>query len=146
MNTLTDYDNDGNNIVPCPICLDQYCPSKGVSCGNCGKFIQPPVPDDWRGNCTAGGTHHFDFKCPEEDEFVEAMNEKEEIYTILDKMYADKSYIDCAYEDIRVLLLKTRTAEQERVVGILQNMRGVYSARDVIEKATEAIRGNDSKI
>ena len=23
-----DYDEDGNNIVPCPICLDKYCPSK----------------------------------------------------------------------------------------------------------------------
>ena len=23
-----DYDNDGNNIVPCPICLDRFCPSK----------------------------------------------------------------------------------------------------------------------
>ena len=23
-----DYDDDGNNIVPCPICLSNYCPSK----------------------------------------------------------------------------------------------------------------------
>lgn len=23
-----DFDDDGNNIVPCPICLDNYCPSK----------------------------------------------------------------------------------------------------------------------
>jgi hypothetical protein len=23
-----DYDEDGNNIVPCPICLNNYCPSK----------------------------------------------------------------------------------------------------------------------
>lgn len=22
-----DHDNDGNNIVPCPICLNVYCPS-----------------------------------------------------------------------------------------------------------------------
>ena len=43
-------------------------------------------------------------------------------------------------------LQKTRTAERERVVGILQNMKGVYSARDVIEKATEAIRGNERKV
>lgn len=65
-----DYDNDGNNIVPCPICLDNYCPSKGRYCNDCGKFIEPPVPDDERGNCVAGGTHHFDFKCPEEDNFA----------------------------------------------------------------------------
>jgi hypothetical protein len=23
-----DYDEDGNNIVPCPICLSEHCPSK----------------------------------------------------------------------------------------------------------------------
>ena len=23
-----DYDDDGNNIVPCPICMSKYCPSK----------------------------------------------------------------------------------------------------------------------
>lgn len=28
MNLDNDYDNDGNNIVPCPICLSNYCPSK----------------------------------------------------------------------------------------------------------------------
>lgn len=38
-----DYDEDGNNIVPCPICLDNYCPSK------------------------EGG------KCPDEDEFARDM-------------------------------------------------------------------------
>lgn len=40
MNIDDDYDNDGNNIVPCPICLDVYCPSKE------------------------------DGKCPQEDEFA----------------------------------------------------------------------------
>lgn len=28
MNLDNDYDNDGNNIVPCPICLSNYCPIK----------------------------------------------------------------------------------------------------------------------
>ena len=41
-----DYDEDGNNIVPCPICLDVYCPSK------------------------EGG------KCPKEDEFARDMGAK----------------------------------------------------------------------
>ena len=41
-----DYDEDGNNIVPCPICLSRYCPAE------------------------EGG------KCPDEDEFVASMNEK----------------------------------------------------------------------
>lgn len=36
-----DYDEDGNNIVPCPICMSVHCAGK------------------------EGG------KCPEEDEFVE---------------------------------------------------------------------------
>lgn len=44
MNIDDDYDNDGNNIVPCPICLDVYCPSK------------------------EGG------KCPEEDEYIKGMS------------------------------------------------------------------------
>ena len=30
-----DYDEDGNNIVPCPICMDVYCPSKED--GECPK-------------------------------------------------------------------------------------------------------------
>lgn len=28
MNLDNDYDEDGNNIVPCPICLNVHCPSK----------------------------------------------------------------------------------------------------------------------
>lgn len=40
---MNDYDEDGNNIVPCPICLDVHCISKE------------------------------DGKCPEEDEFVKSL-------------------------------------------------------------------------
>ena len=43
MNIDNDYDEDGNNIVPCPICMDTYCPSKENG------------------------------KCPDEDEFVKSM-------------------------------------------------------------------------
>ncbi len=46
MNTDNDYDNDGNNIVPCPICDSAYCPSKEKG------------------------------KCPEEDDFVRAVEAK----------------------------------------------------------------------
>lgn len=42
-----DYDEDGNNIVRCPICLSNHCPSKE------------------------------DGKCPDEDEFVRAMTYKD---------------------------------------------------------------------
>jgi hypothetical protein len=42
-NLDNDFDNDGNNIVPCPICDSAYCPSKEKG------------------------------KCPEEDDFVRAV-------------------------------------------------------------------------
>jgi len=46
MNTAQDYDNDGNNIVPCPICDNVYCPSKEKG------------------------------KCPEEDDFIKEVKAK----------------------------------------------------------------------
>jgi hypothetical protein len=52
MNIDNDYDEDGNNIVPCPICLNQYCPSK------------------------EGG------KCPEEEDFIKAIAEKDGVTLI----------------------------------------------------------------
>lgn len=48
MDISQDYDNDGNNIVPCPICLSQFCPSK------------------------EGG------KCPEEDDYKRATDTKDD--------------------------------------------------------------------
>jgi len=48
MNVDDDYDNDGNNIVPCPICLNVYCPSKE------------------------------DGECPEEKEFINSFASKHE--------------------------------------------------------------------
>ena len=45
MNLDDDYDEEGNNIVPCPLCLNVYCPRK------------------------EGG------KCPEEDEYVKHQEE-----------------------------------------------------------------------
>jgi len=47
MSNDQDYDDDGNNIVPCPICLNVHCASKE------------------------------DGKCPEEDEFAKAMTTPE---------------------------------------------------------------------
>jgi hypothetical protein len=45
MNFNNDYDEDGNSTVPCPICLNVYCPSK-----------------------ERGG------KCPEEDNYIKSFN------------------------------------------------------------------------
>ena len=41
MNIDQDYDEEGNNIVPCPICLDNYCPSKdGGECPREDEFAE----------------------------------------------------------------------------------------------------------
>lgn len=48
-----DYDEEGNNIVPCPICLNKYCRSKD------------------------------DSKCPQEDDYVawlDARNSKSKMF------------------------------------------------------------------
>lgn len=56
MNQDQDYDNDGNNIVPCPICLDVYCPSK------------------------EGG------KCPEEDEYAASFDTMQKDYQEVERI------------------------------------------------------------
>lgn len=39
MTTDQDYDDDGNNIVPCPLCLSMHCPSKeGGKCPDEAMF------------------------------------------------------------------------------------------------------------
>lgn len=58
-----DYDDDGNNIVPCPLCLNTYCPSKYDTCDDCGGELDGQ-------NCSAGGTHDMPRPCPEEKFFV----------------------------------------------------------------------------
>lgn len=65
-----DYDDDGNNIVPCPICLDVHCAGK-----------------------EEGG------KCPKEDEFaryIDFRSLQEETHAEFDKKsnYVDSEFID----------------------------------------------------
>ncbi len=43
---------------------------------------------------------------------------KDAIYSILNKMYEDKDYIDCAYEDIKALL----TSQTERHLAIIEQV------------------------
>ena len=49
-----DYDEDGNNIVPCPICLSKYCSSKqGEKCPeeeNYKKWLDTNVYEDFVDN------------------------------------------------------------------------------------------------
>lgn len=41
-----DYDEDGNNIVPCPICLNIYCPSNdGGKCPDEEQFAKDMETD-----------------------------------------------------------------------------------------------------
>lgn len=41
MNLDNDYDEDGNNIVPCPICGNVYCLSKdGGECPDEEEYIK----------------------------------------------------------------------------------------------------------
>jgi hypothetical protein len=54
-----DYDNDGNNIVPCQLCLSVYCKSKENG------------------------------KCPEEDKYVKDMNQKQSCNGILEKLLSE---------------------------------------------------------
>ena len=62
-----DYDEDGNNIVPCPVCLDVYCP------GN--QFNR-------------NGDKVGDGKCPKEDEFARDMIIDREQWSIIWKYIA----------------------------------------------------------
>lgn len=48
--------------------------------------------------------------------------EKKAIYTILDKICADKNYIDCAYEDINQLLLSERMRVREKIAWALPDL------------------------
>jgi hypothetical protein len=45
-----DYDDDGNNIVPCPICGDRFCPSKED--GECPdeEMFRQDMEEDYRNN------------------------------------------------------------------------------------------------
>ena len=54
---------------------------------------------------------------------------KEKVYAILDKMYADKSYIDCAYED----LIATIKSEKEKLVRSILNIEGQYDVAHLDE-------------
>ncbi len=55
-----------------------------------------------------------------------SMQKKEEIYSILDRMYTDKSYIDCAYEDLTKLMEAYADSklkeERERIQSIANVM------------------------
>lgn len=44
MNLDNDFDDDGNNIVPCPICLDVHCPSKeGGECPDEEEYVRHQI-------------------------------------------------------------------------------------------------------
>jgi len=72
-----DYDEDGNNIVPCPMCLDVHCRSKEIR----------SVTKE---------------KCPEEDEFIKHMNHEETIKGMKEKK-CTVTFIGERYEQLERL-------------------------------------------
>ena len=98
-----DYDDDGNNIVPCPICMSKYCPSKYC-----------PSKEDG--------------KCPDEDMFAL----EGEIRMLLSeyKETGDNSRIVNVLEAVEHLLTekakelqKAREEERERIKRYIQKRR-----------------------
>ena len=63
---------------------------------------------------------------------------KEKIYEILNKMYEDKSYIDCAYEDFQSLIRTTLTQLVERDLEWAESKK----RKNTIQNST----GNENKI
>ena len=63
-----DYDEDGNNIVPCPICLSTYCPNN---------------KDD-------GG------KCPDAEQFIRTLKQRENVEKIRERVtvYVNKQFME----------------------------------------------------
>lgn len=82
MNLDNDYDNDGNNIVPCPICLNEHCASK------------------------EGG------KCPEEDDFMKDlksdkyMTQNERSHLQLDKILTLLEEVEKQTKTAKGLIIK----------------------------------------
>ena len=109
MDNHKDYDNDGNNIVPCPICLSVHCPSK------------------------EGG------KCPEQDEFVKAMSTKtwqegfdEEFPNFFENYYYTKDAssgldTDALNKDIKQFISDLRKGDMEALIEMLPEITPGYT-------------------
>lgn len=67
MNLDNDYDNDGNNIVPCPICGNVYCPSNSN-------------PDE---------------QCPEEEQYAEYMEFESQLAQAILGGLEHRGFYDC---------------------------------------------------
>lgn len=97
-----DYDNDGNNIVPCPICLNVYCLSKE------------------------------DGKCPEEDDFVKAHTDPYEAQgkIPIEKKYNKDGYLVEVKVNGHVIAIPEQ--HQQSVVILDENLKNTEWVKEKI--------------
>lgn len=115
MDFRDDYDEDGNNIVPCPICLSAHCPSK------------------------EGG------KCPEEDAYVASFATplqqlQEEVRKQWQRLYVEGELkIDAVGDGVPFKELDTFMDEAttqayilglQRALSLLPEERGYFATKD----------------
>lgn len=130
-----DYDEDGNNIVPCPICLDVYCPSK------------------------EGG------KCPKEDEFARDMGAKPAVEgteteegLVEDVKYLCSPLAERMPDGVRLTALihvatkmidalqSTRADERAKLVKVVKGMERHSWDSGIYNKALEDVLAKISKV
>ena len=130
-----DYDEDGNNIVPCPICLDVYCPSK------------------------EGG------KCPKEDEFARDMGAKPAVEgteteeaLVEDVKYLCSPLAERMPDGVRLTALihvatkmidtlqSTRADERKKLVKVVKGMERHSWDSGIYNKALEDVLAKISKV
>ena len=130
-----DYDEDGNNIVPCPICLDVYCPSK------------------------EGG------KCPKEDEFARDMGAKPAVEgteteeaLVEDVKYLCSPLAERMPDGVRLTALihvatkmidalqSTRADERKKLVKVVKGMERHSWDSGIYNKALEDVLAKISQV
>lgn len=110
MDLSNDYDKDGNNIVPCPICLNVYCPIK------------------------EGG------KCPEEDEYAKCMEFESQLVQAILGGLEHRGFYDCGkyldqtlVENIRPLF--NQQLQKERAHWLRSEIEKLESEKKPLTKS-----------
>ena len=97
-----DYDEDGNNIVECPICLSVHCPSK------------------------EGG------KCPEEDDFIKSMNKENTIVSKLNLLgKITEQHAKDIEEIIESIFQERRKENNKEIVEMIKEEMTVNSSAEL---------------
>lgn len=107
MDTDNDFDNDGNNIVPCPICLNIFCPSKEG--GKC------PEEDDFKASFTPTVDSSVDW----EKEFDEKFYSKYQLNDVLIPKY---EMTNAFLEELKDFIRTNRQSLITRIKGEVEKM------------------------